>query len=216
MLKQSFGFVLGVVCALGADAAVLHRPSVSPAFFNPTIGQAMSLAFTLKQPASVTVRVIDRDGVPVRTLTRQKALPAGSHSLPWNGRNDLGAVVPNEAWSFRIDVTAKNGNETYFPAKSAAPMYRVNNVTYDRRGARCATRCQSHRACISRRGSPPSTRKRKRRTDQCSRRSSTASRELPALFSINGMGSTRAVRSWSLICRISSSASPLRRFRRTP
>jgi flagellar hook assembly protein FlgD len=57
----------------------------------------MSLAFSLSEPASITARVIDRDGVPVRTLADRKALSAGDHRLQWDGRDDGGGIVPNEA-----------------------------------------------------------------------------------------------------------------------
>ena len=121
--------------AFSAQAAVLRQPLVSKPFFNPSLGQSISLAFELADAAAVTARVLDRDGFPVRTLTRAKSLGVGRHHLVWDGRNDAGVVVPNEAWSFRLDVVSNGATETYFPADRAVEMVQIKDVTYDRRGA---------------------------------------------------------------------------------
>lgn len=135
MLKRFLGACVAALFAASVHGAVLQNPTISASFFNPTIGQSVSLGFSLTEEATVTARVLDRDGVPVRTLAREKALSAGTHRLEWDGRDDAGALVPNEAWSFRFDISANGATEMYFPADQPAKMVPISGVTYDRRGA---------------------------------------------------------------------------------
>lgn len=125
---------LSLALVASASGAILQRPSVSAQFFNPAIGQSAALSFELSEVATVTARVLDRDGVAVRTLASSRAFPAGPQRLSWDGRDDAGAVVPNEAWSFRLDVVGGGKTETYFPADRAFAMTQIKDVTYDRAG----------------------------------------------------------------------------------
>src|SRR5215212_7470842 len=134
-MREPLVGALILVFAIDVHASVLRRPSVSTPFFNPTIGQSMSLSFELAEAATVTAQVLDRDGVPVRMLADEQALGAGTHRFSWDGRSDAGAVVPDEAWSFRIDISAHGAIETYFSADGMAEMVQIKDVTYDRAGA---------------------------------------------------------------------------------
>lgn len=134
MRSHIFTAYLSLALAASASGAILQRPSVSAQFFNPTIGQSAVLSFELSEAATITARVLDRDGVPVRTLAGSRAFPAGPQRLSWDGRDDAGAVVPNEAWSFRLDVVAGGKSETYFPADRTFPMTQIKDATYDRAG----------------------------------------------------------------------------------
>ncbi|HYO44581.1 MAG TPA: FlgD immunoglobulin-like domain containing protein [Candidatus Limnocylindrales bacterium] len=85
----------------------------TPASFFPQDGDALATrtraAFTLLAPATVTIRVLDKDGTLVRAGMTDKALPAGAASWAWNGKDDAGAYVPRGI--YRIVVTATNGTQ---------------------------------------------------------------------------------------------------------
>jgi flagellar hook assembly protein FlgD len=66
-------------------------------------------SFTLKAPAVVTIRVLDKDGTVVRTGMTDKELPAGPATWAWNGKTDGGAFAARG--TYRIHVAATNGTQ---------------------------------------------------------------------------------------------------------
>lgn len=73
--------------AQAPDDHFLGAPSPNP--FNPST----TIRFGLKEPAFVQLAVYDLNGRLVRTLHDGNYLPAGEHSLTWNGLNDRGVRV---------------------------------------------------------------------------------------------------------------------------
>ena len=103
-------------------AGGLRGPHTSKSFFNPSLGQSVSFAVTLPWPGKLSAAVLDRDGYIIRSLLRPQESPAGETTLMWNGRDDQGAVVPDEAYSFKIDLVSGTRHWTYFPAGHAPTM----------------------------------------------------------------------------------------------
>ena len=82
----------------------------SKAVFYPQDGDGVSsstgLTFTLKHAATVTWRVVDAAGAPVRTIKSSAPLAAGSYSFVWNGRNDAGAYVARGTYRSLVYATS--------------------------------------------------------------------------------------------------------------
>ena len=118
ILRHSFLCLLMSAAALQGSAKplLIRDVHVAPAFFNPSLHQVATLSFTLTTAGRTTVVVLDRDGVPIRTLMKDTAFKAGTHAITWNGRSDEGDVVADEAWSFKIDLHNGKESETWFPA----------------------------------------------------------------------------------------------------
>ncbi len=93
--------------------AALKALTRSPKVFFPqdadTLAKRSVASFTLLAPASVTIRVIDKDGTVVRSGITDKALPVGPATWAWNGKTDAGAFAPRGA--YRIVVAATNGTQ---------------------------------------------------------------------------------------------------------
>jgi hypothetical protein len=104
-----------------------------PAFFNPSLQQVATLSFMLATAGETTIVVLDRDGVPIRTLLKGTPFQAGRHAVSWNGRSDGGDVVADEAWSFKIDVRGRNASESWFPAalNTAPKMVEIAPDSWD-------------------------------------------------------------------------------------
>jgi hypothetical protein len=131
-----FLLLLGVTGNLGAaQTSAIEGISISRPFFNPSLNQQVNLFFTLLQPGQLTVLVLDRDGYVIRQLAQKIPVPAGTKTIPWDGHDDHGVVVPDEAYSFKIDLAAGAGTSTYFPANTAAKDFPVTTQYYDRRSA---------------------------------------------------------------------------------
>src|SRR5688572_25392583 len=89
--------------------------SVDRHSFNPTLNETVSI--TVKTPPSsrVSVLVLDRDGFVTRTLANGVA-SSGTLVTKWDGRDTAGAIVADEAYSFKVDVVSAGGKWSYFPA----------------------------------------------------------------------------------------------------
>ena len=71
--------------------------------FNPST----TIAFQLPQHATVTLRIYNALGEPVRTLANER-LSAGSYSLTWDGLNDSGEPLGSGIYMAQL----QSGNET--------------------------------------------------------------------------------------------------------
>ena len=97
------GAVAAVAPGVPAYFAV-HAPHPNPAH------AAATISFDLPTPQRVSVGVYDVTGQLVRTLAGGGELPAGTHSLVWNGASDSG--TPARAGIYFIRVSAANAIET--------------------------------------------------------------------------------------------------------
>jgi len=104
----------------GTTTEVADNPAVRPEEFrleqnfpNPFSSGAQSPApdggnpsttipFRLEKAARVRLAVINLMGQTVRILSESE-WPAGAHSIPWDGRNDAGTVVPTGTYLLRLD-----------------------------------------------------------------------------------------------------------------
>lgn len=96
-------------------AAVVAAVSARPDSFNPKLGQKTTLEFVLVHPGLLSVSVLDTFGRTVRILPTVNAAP-GRVSFTWDGRNDQGIVVPDDAYSISARL---NGVVVYEPRKAA-------------------------------------------------------------------------------------------------
>lgn len=121
--------------ARAASAEELIRDvAVASPTFNPTIGQCVPISFSTRKAGTVSVQVVDRDGFVVRTMTRHARTP-GLQIYEWDGKDDAGRLVADEAYSFKIDLASSQGTATYFPADRPTELIAVPARAYDRKAA---------------------------------------------------------------------------------
>lgn len=89
--------------AVPVAAAPMMRPFASP---NPCTQQT-SLAFSLREDALVSVDLFDVAGRRLRGLTSGR-LPAGDHSVKWNGLSSTGAPVPSGVYFLRLTAAGEH------------------------------------------------------------------------------------------------------------
>jgi hypothetical protein len=95
--------------------------NVSPPFFNPSLGQAVSVVFKTTTAGTLTLTVLDRDGFPIRKLPPISSA-AGEQKVAWDGRDDKGDVVPDEAYSVRIELAGGDVRAVYDPMTAYSPI----------------------------------------------------------------------------------------------
>jgi len=95
----------------------LKAPAVTPGLFYPTdndaLAQTQTESATLTADASVTWKITDSAGKTVRTGMSDRALPAGTVSWTWNGKDDGGAAVPNGVYYSVATATTAAGSYSH-------------------------------------------------------------------------------------------------------
>ncbi len=91
---------------------VISEVALQESAINPTAGKATTLSFKLSKSEAVTVMIFDPDGELIRELRKETAMDSGDHQLVWDGRDDSGQLVPDEAYTFTIETRS---GEVYDP-----------------------------------------------------------------------------------------------------
>jgi hypothetical protein len=143
---------------------VIDKVSIDRASFDPAANDLVTLVVRFSRPGTASIVVVDRDGYRVRKL--DTGIPVdGAFSVTWNGRDDAGEVVADEAYSFRIDWRSPAGRaETYFPANRRRPCNRSRRTTTTVVEGPSPTSCRHPHAFTCRPVLPSLTRKRTRWT----------------------------------------------------
>lgn len=135
MRTQSLAFLACIAYAGSLSAADKVSPGravdvdvhLSSKFFNPSTGQTIGIRLNVQQAQTVVVEILDRDRRVVRRFPK-RAVKAGFFEQKWDGRDDAGTVVPDEAYSPRIIVTGAAGAQTYDPSKDVSPAWDLKPV----------------------------------------------------------------------------------------
>jgi hypothetical protein len=111
----------------------ISQVSVSRTSFNPVLGQTVSLSMKFCCRGTLNISVRDRDSFIVRHLVQKKAVESGMHSELWDGKDDQAVLLPNEAYTFRIELQTSEGMRVYDPADHFTPILESgSNPTYSR------------------------------------------------------------------------------------
>lgn len=66
--------------------------------FSPSRKEQLEVRFSIDEQASVTISIYSPDDEIVRRLVSPQSFAAGEHEVNWDGKDDQGDVVPDEAY----------------------------------------------------------------------------------------------------------------------
>lgn len=130
----AFLLLIAPLSSAQSSSAAITEVSLSRSFFNPTLGQRIGLSFNVDRAGSLTVVILDRDGYLVRKLVSGLTVQAGRQAFDWDGRDDKSKIVPDEAYSLKIDLAGARKTVSYFPARLQLEEIEPKGVFYDRQG----------------------------------------------------------------------------------
>lgn len=102
------GGLVFVSSRTGKAPAVAGSPRFGSAYVHPNPGTAAknpAVRFKLSTPAYVTLKVYDYRG-EVRTVLNNAHRGSGSHAQAWDGKDDLGEVLPDGNYRYMLFATA--------------------------------------------------------------------------------------------------------------
>jgi hypothetical protein len=114
-----------------AGVEVSLSVTTSPTFFNPSLGQSGEIRVTTSVSGTAHVEILDRDRFHVRSLppvaVEREAV------LRWDGRDESGKVLPDEAYTVRIHLVTESGDAVHDPGKDFHPKpTSVPSASYSR------------------------------------------------------------------------------------
>ena len=124
-----------LVAAEDSQGLSLFDVKVSAASFNPSVGDTVSLTYQLSRNAKVTIKVFDPDQELIRVLASNVSREGGLHKEAWDGKDDRGAVVPNEAYFFTIVAEEPSSGQqvVYDPITfSGGEQFDLGQATFSR------------------------------------------------------------------------------------
>ena len=92
---------------------------VDPISFNPLANESVRLSYRLNAAAKVRIRVYGPDYYLIRTLVNWEYRHAGCSTESWDGRDEKGRLVPDEAYFFCIEAKAGAKVSTYDPTEDS-------------------------------------------------------------------------------------------------
>lgn len=95
-----------VISQPGVGKPQIGEVSLSAGAFHPSQGEEVRISYRLADPDAVTIRLYDPDGGLVRTLPHAILRDAGRHEEAWDGWDDEGKLVPDEAYTFTVDTAS--------------------------------------------------------------------------------------------------------------
>jgi flagellar hook assembly protein FlgD len=135
-------------CAARAESGYISAVAVSSEVLDLAKGEEVRLRFTLDRDAAATVVVYGGSHAAVRTVAIDRPSFRGVNTVAWNGRDNAGKPVPNEAYYFTIvcvdnqrqkatcDPAVETGGEAvafthrdmHYDAKAGGVSYRLKSA----------------------------------------------------------------------------------------
>ncbi|MHB1167326.1 MAG: FlgD immunoglobulin-like domain containing protein [Carboxydocellales bacterium] len=126
------GTVIGQaeVTMMAARLPGISLVSDSPDPFNPLLGQQAAINYTLSSNALVTVTILQGFST-VKTITVNEFIYAGAHSVIWDGKDSLGNLAGDAAYTYQIDAVSPTVASFKSTAKSTTTVEKENPQVAD-------------------------------------------------------------------------------------
>jgi flagellar hook assembly protein FlgD len=95
-----------------STALTISRVGVESKPFNPTRGEVKTIFYQTSMPAKVSVKIFDPGMFLVRELLLES--PGSFARVPWDGKDQEGNIVPDEAYFFTVEATDYGGNFVFY------------------------------------------------------------------------------------------------------
>ena len=100
----------------------ISEVSIDKEVFNPSAGEQVRIQFRLSQPGEVTLQLYDGNQDLIAVLANKEKRESGMHTLTWDGKDQGGRVVPDEAYFFTIDAMQGLHRAVYDPRSVSGGM----------------------------------------------------------------------------------------------
>jgi hypothetical protein len=108
----------------------ISRVGVDSKSFNPTRGEVKTISYETSLPAKVSIKIFDPELFLVRELLSENH--GALDRVTWDGKDQEGNIVPDEAYFFTIEATDYGGNYVFYdPVASSVVESYEPEVVYN-------------------------------------------------------------------------------------
>lgn len=87
--------------------------------FSPSLKEKFVIPFNISKQSVVKVEIYTPDGALVRQLGVERSLKKGKHRVVWDGKDERGVVVPDEAYNVVLKSRVDSKEEILDPRKTS-------------------------------------------------------------------------------------------------
>src|SRR5204863_9980169 len=124
--------VYGATAAGAQPIHVITSAHVDRSTLNIAAHENVTMTVDFAKSGIASVLVLDRDGFAVRALASAEQV-RGTTSFTWNGRDDRGRLVADEAYSFRTAWHGRGVVDVYDAGEACAHVSAIAVGSFDRR-----------------------------------------------------------------------------------
>lgn len=119
-IARSIVFTLFSLLSLAAGANEPVRfGEFSDQEFSPARGEKINIPVIIDRDAEIQIQFFTVDGEMIQTIRSNGVLKKGAHDIVWDGKDEQGTVVPDEAYVPVIRAKSENGEILIDPRKSS-------------------------------------------------------------------------------------------------
>ena len=94
--------------------------------FSPVLKEQIAINYALVKKGSVQAEIYTPDGLLIRTLSSDGVVQKGEHSLQWDGKDEKGIVVPDEAYNVVLKAKIGTKQEVVDPRTTSGGIVQRN------------------------------------------------------------------------------------------
>jgi flagellar hook assembly protein FlgD len=114
---------------LSKASSPFSNMSIDKEVFNPSRGERVAIRFRLAEKAQVSLKIFDFDRDLIAVLVEDRLMEPGEQAITWNGKDQSGRVVPDEAYFFTLEVGKGANRLGYDPtAISGGMVHEIERV----------------------------------------------------------------------------------------
>jgi len=129
-MRIFFIFFILISLLFSEDLIILKKYDKSS--FSPVKNEKFNIYFKLNAPAKVILRIYTPDGNKIRQI--EKKFKKGEHFIVWDGKDQWGDIVPDEAYSINISAINNKKSQTLSFDNTGGEILKNLNSKYDRFG----------------------------------------------------------------------------------
>jgi hypothetical protein len=119
-----------LIAVSAVDAAPISRQYVSPSEVDYPVQNGIVISYHLDRVATVTTTVMDSNHYRMKVLEEKRKVPAGVHTIVWDGRDEQGRQAPPNAYYFTVKAVFEDGSSrSYNPAFSGGEYEGIIPIT---------------------------------------------------------------------------------------
>jgi len=130
-MKKILLFLPIFICLLFSNNIIKVLPYKTNEF-SPILNQKFKIEYNLTTDANVTMQIYTPDNNLIREI--KKDSKKGLNTIFWDGKDNKGEIVPNEAYSTMFIAKTKDKNETLDFRFTGGEVLKALNTKVDRKG----------------------------------------------------------------------------------